>query len=64
MYSYTVSETEQNEINDAYEKIVTTTSNFIKSLDNQNIFEDFFSCVCLLFDGFLSSTHTFTRCKL
>ena len=52
MYSYTVSETEQNEINDAYEKIVTTTSNFIKSLDNQNIFEDFFSCVFLLFDVF------------
>lgn len=61
MYSYTVSETEQNEINDAYEKIVATTSNFIKSLDNQNIFEDFFSCVFLLFDGFLSSTHTFTK---
>ena len=52
MYSYTVSETEQNEINDAYEKIVATTSNFIKSLDNQNIFKDFFSCVFLLFDVF------------
>ena len=61
IYNYEVSEVEQKEIYDAYERILTITCNFIKSLDNQNIFENFFSCVFLLFHGFLSSTHIFTK---
>ena len=59
-YSYDVSYEEKQVILECYERILCKIAFYLKSLQNQNVFEDFFACVFLLFDGFLSSTHTFT----
>lgn len=59
-YSYDVSYEEKQVILECYERILCKIVFYLKSLQNQNVFEDFFACVFLLFDGFLSSTHTFT----
>ena len=60
-YGYDLNESEQTLIKTYYESILTKTSKYIKNLQNDNIFEDFFTCVFLLFDGFFSENHTFTQ---
>ena len=60
-YGYDLNEREQAIIKTCYENILTKVSNYIKSWQNENIFEDFFTCVFLLFDGFFSANHTFIR---
>ena len=60
IYSYDVSREEKQILLECYERILENLAWYIKSLQNETVFEDFFVCVFLLFDGFLSSSHTFT----
>lgn len=60
-YIYDLSKTEIDIILNSYNNIIAKTTSLLKKLENDSIFEDFFSVVFLLFDGFLSSTHSITR---
>lgn len=60
IYSYDVSREEKQILLECYERILENLAWYIKSLQNETVFEDFFVCVFLLFDGFLSSSHSFT----
>ena len=60
-YGYDLNEKEKVIVKACYESILTKTFHYIKSLQNNTIFEDFFTCVFLLFDGFFSDKHIFIR---
>ena len=59
IYSYDVSREEKQILLECYERILENLAWYIKSLQNETVFEDFFVCVFLLYDGFLSSSHSF-----
>ena len=60
-YIYDLSEAEIDIVLNSYNNIISKTTDFLKRLENESIFEEFFSIVFLLFDGFLSSTHNIKR---